>query len=203
MSPGKFRLLVGLGNPGEKYQKTRHNIGFMVLEKLATKESITFKKSKKLHGLIAEMSSQAESFKLLMPTTYMNDSGKSIRATLDWFGLTIDQLIVVVDDMDLPLGKIRFRMSGSSGGHKGLQSTIEHLNTQNFCRLRIGIGGPSSIPKERKSKTVAHVLGSFQSNEMSLIEQVLEEVTISLDLIHSLGYEKAGNRLNSFKPLED
>ncbi len=200
MSTGDFRLFVGLGNPGKKYNKTRHNIGFMALERLAIKQSTTFKQNKKLHGMLAEIGVGDNSLRLLMPNTYMNESGKAIRAALDWFDLGISQLLVVVDDMDLPLGRLRLRTQGSSGGHNGLKSTIQHLNTQNFCRLRIGIGAPACDPQERKDKTISHVLGSFTSQESHLVDEVLNEVLIGLIMVQTLGIEKAGTRLNTFKP---
>ena len=118
---------------------------------------------------------------------------------LDWFGLGVDQLLVLVDDMDLPLGSLRLRSKGGSGGHNGLKSTINHLNTQNFSRLRIGIGNPSPIPKERKSLSIQHVLGTFNTKESSLVDKVLNEIMIGLELIQQVGIDRAGNHLNSFK----
>ena len=151
---GDFRLLVGLGNPGPKYTATRHNIGFMVLKRLAVKESIEFRQNKKLLGRLAEIGVGANAISLLMPNTYMNESGNSIRASMDWFGLEINQLLILVDDMDLPLGKLRLKEQGSSGGHNGLKSIISHLGTEDFCRLRIGIGAPSEMMMDRKEKTI-------------------------------------------------
>jgi PTH1 family peptidyl-tRNA hydrolase len=138
--------------------------------------------------------------RLLMPQTYMNDSGRSIRAALDWFSLTPKQLLVVVDDMDLPLGRLRLRQSGSAGGHNGLRSTISHLGTQDFPRLRIGIGAPAENPAERKARTVGHVLGRFNAAEQPTLDAVLAEVEAGFGLIQRLGYERAGNRLNGFSP---
>ncbi len=200
MIPGDFRLLVGLGNPGSKYTGTRHNIGFFALEKLATQECIKFREHKKLHGHLAELGSGKNSIRMLMPNTYMNDSGRSIRATLDWFDLRVDQLLVLVDDMDLPLGRLRLRSQGGSGGHNGLKSIINHLGTQNFCRLRIGIGAPSDIQEERKDRTVGHVLGKFTSKETPIVDDVLNEVLEGLDLIQHLGIDSACNRINAYKP---
>jgi len=110
------------------------------------------------------------------------------------------QLLVVVDDMDLPLGKLRLRASGSAGGHNGLRSTISHLGTQDFPRLRIGIGSPAPNPLERKQRTVGHVLGRFEPQEHKLLEEVLAEVESGIGLVQRLGLERAGNRLNSFQP---
>ena len=195
-----LRLVVGLGNPGAKYAGTRHNVGFMALERLAAAASVSFRSQAKLHGLMAELGQGDQRLRLLMPQTYMNESGRSIRSALDWFGLQPAQLLVVVDDMDLPLGKLRLRASGSAGGHNGLRSTISHLGTQDFPRLRIGIGAPGLNPVERKQRTVGHVLGRFERAEQPLLESVLAEVEAGIGLIQRLGLERAGNRLNSFQP---
>ena len=191
-------LVVGLGNPGEKYAGTRHNVGFMALERLAKRQNSSFKQQSKLHALAAEVGQGAERLRLLMPQTYMNDSGRSIRAALDWFGFEPNQMLILVDDMDLPLGRLRLRLSGGAGGHNGLRSTIAHLGGQEFPRLRIGIGAPALNPVERKQRTVGHVLGRFAVAEQQVLEEVIDEVLAGLDLIQRLGFERAGNRLNGF-----
>ncbi len=199
MRAGELRLLVGLGNPGTKYKNTRHNIGYMAISMLAKKEGVYFRQQNKLHGSLAEIGSGSNRLRLLMPNTYMNESGRSIRAALDWFDLGVEQILVLVDDMDLPLGRLRLRAKGSAGGHNGLKSSINHLGTQNFSRLRIGIGSPSYIPAERRAKTISHVLGTFSKEESNLVDEILGEVLIGLDLIQSLGLERAGNRLNAYQ----
>ena len=191
-------LVVGLGNPGEKYAGTRHNVGFMALEQLAKRQSSSFKQQSKLHGLLAEVGQGTERLRLLMPQTYMNESGRSIRAALDWFGFEPAQMLILVDDMDLPLGRLRLRLSGGAGGHNGLRSTIAHLGGQEFPRLRIGIGAPALNPVERKQRTVGHVLGRFAAAEQPVLDEVIDEVLSGLDLIQRLGFERAGNRLNGF-----
>ncbi|MGA1003684.1 aminoacyl-tRNA hydrolase [Vulcanococcus sp.] len=191
-------LVVGLGNPGEKYAGTRHNVGFMALEQLAKRQNSSFKQQSKLHALAAEVGQGAERLRLLMPQTYMNDSGRSIRAALDWFGFEPNQMLILVDDMDLPLGRLRLRLSGGAGGHNGLRSIIAHLGGQEFPRLRIGIGAPALNPVERKQRTVGHVLGRFAVAEQPVLEEVIDEVLAGLDLIQRLGFERAGNRLNGF-----
>jgi len=198
--PSALHLVVGLGNPGAKYADTRHNVGFMALERLAAAAGTTFRQQAKLQGLLAEVGQGTSRLRLLMPQTFMNESGRSIRAALDWFDLAPSQLLVVVDDMDLPLGKLRLRASGSAGGHNGLRSTISHLGTQDFARLRIGIGAPAENPAERRARTVGHVLGRFSAAEQPLLEAVLTEVEAGIGLIQRLGLERAGNRLNSFQP---
>ena len=191
-------LVVGLGNPGEKYAGTRHNVGFMALEQLAKRQNSSFKQQSKLHALAAEVGQGPNRLRLLMPQTYMNDSGRSIRAALDWFGFEPNQMLILVDDMDLPLGRLRLRLSGGAGGHNGLRSTIAHLGGQEFPRLRIGIGAPALNPVERKQSTVGHVLGRFAVAEQPVLEEVIDEVLAGLDLIQRLGFERAGNRLNGF-----
>jgi PTH1 family peptidyl-tRNA hydrolase len=194
-----LQLLVGLGNPGSRYVDTRHNVGFMAVERLANRASASFRPQARLHGLLAEVGQGSDRLRLLMPQTFMNDSGRSIRAALDWFRLQPDQLLVLVDDMDLPLGRLRLRASGSAGGHNGLRSAIAHLGSERFARLRIGIGAPAEERQERRARTVSHVLGRFGAAERPLLEEVLEEVLQGVELIRRLGLERAGNRLNSFR----
>ncbi|MEI7665505.1 MAG: aminoacyl-tRNA hydrolase [Synechococcaceae cyanobacterium ELA263] len=194
-----LQLLVGLGNPGDRYADTRHNVGFMVLERLASASGSCFRQQSRLQGQLAEIGSGEQRLRLLMPQTYMNESGRSIRSALDWYRLSPGQMLVLVDDMDLPLGRLRLRASGSAGGHNGLRSTIQHLGTQDFPRLRIGIGAPADNPQERRERTVSHVLGRFSAEERPLLEAVLVEVEAGIDLIRRSGLERAGNRLNSFR----
>ena len=196
MQSGDLRLVVGLGNPGQKYAGTRHNVGFMALEAYAAAEHSRFRSMAKLQGEVAEVGIGSGRIRLLMPQTFMNESGRSIRAALDWFDLSADQVLVLVDDMDLPLGRLRLRAKGSAGGHNGLRSTIQHLGTQEFARLRIGIGAPGRTAAERRERTVSHVLGSFHKNEQPMLDAVLDEVLRGLDLIQRQGLERAGNRLN-------
>jgi len=199
MQSGDLRLVVGLGNPGQRYAGTRHNVGFMALELLAKREGVRFRSMAKLQGELAEVGFGSDRLRLLIPQTFMNESGRSIRAALDWFDLSADQVLVLVDDMDLPLGRLRIRAKGSAGGHNGLKSTIQHLGTQEFARLRIGIGAPGRSAEERKARTVSHVLGSFNASEQPLLQDVLDEVLSGLELIQRQGLERAGNRLNGLQ----
>ena len=198
-----LQLVVGLGNPGPRYTLTRHNVGFSALERLAAAAGQSFRQQSKLHEQLAEVGVGKERLRLLMPQTFMNDSGRSVRATLDWFGLRADQVLVVVDDMDLPLGRLRLRASGSAGGHNGLRSIIDHLGSGDFARLRIGIGAPAGDPLDRKSRAVGHVLGPFSASEQPLLDQVLAEVIRGIALIRERGLERAGNQLNSFRALPE
>jgi len=199
-SQPQLRLVIGLGNPGPKYAGTRHNVGFMALERLAAAAGSGFRDQARLQGLLAEVGSGEQRLRLLMPQTFMNESGRAIRSALDWFGLQPQELLVVVDDMDLPLGKLRLRASGSAGGHNGLRSTISHLGTQEFPRLRIGIGAPADNPVERKARTIGHVLGRFSPDEQPLLTQVLAEVESGIGLIQRQGLSRAANRINGFVP---
>jgi PTH1 family peptidyl-tRNA hydrolase len=194
-----LQLLVGLGNPGDRYSDTRHNVGFLALDRLAERQHGSFRQQGRLHGLLADVGSGPLRLRLLKPQTYMNDSGRSIRAALDWFGLTPQQLLVIVDDMDLPFGRLRLRASGSAGGHNGLRSSIAHLGTEAFARLRIGIGAPAGDPSQRRERTVSHVLGRFSAEERPILDQVFDEVIAGVDLIRRQGLERAGNRLNGFR----
>ena len=194
-----LKMVVGLGNPGSKYSGTRHNIGFMALERMASSAGFTFRQQTKLHGLAAETGVGDQRLRLLMPQTYMNDSGRSIRAALDWYGFAPEQLLVLVDDMDIPLGRLRLRAQGGAGGHNGLRSTIQHLGSQVFPRLRIGIGAPAENPEERRAKTVSHVLGSFSKSEQTSVDAVLDGVLDAVVRIQRLGLERAGNGINGFR----
>ena len=200
MVSNELKLLVGLGNLGSEYNKTRHNVGFMVLEEIAKHNNCSFRESKKIYGRTCEIGSGSTKKRLLMPNTYMNESGKSVRSAKDWFNFENNQLIVLVDDIDLPLGKIRIRSKGSSGGHNGLKSIINHLGTNEFKRLKIGIGSPSEIPKERKSKTISHVLGRFSKEEFIILNLIIQEIISCIESITSNNWEKITTRLNSYKP---
>ena len=200
MQSDKLKLLVGLGNPGDNYHKTRHNVGFMVLEEIAKQNNCIFRENKKLYGRTCEIGSGIHKKRLLMPSTYMNDSGKSVRTAKEWFNLENHQFIVLVDDMDLPLGKIRIRSKGSAGGHNGLKSIINHLGTTEFKRLKIGIGSPSETPEERKSKTISHVLGKFSKEEFIILNFIIKEIISCIESISSSNWEKITTRLNSYKP---
>ena len=200
MLSNDLKLLVGLGNPGIEYDKTRHNVGFMVLEEIARKNNCSFRESKKLFGRTCEFGKGIEKTRLLMPSTFMNESGKSVRSAKDWFNFENHQLIILVDDMDLPLGKIRVRSKGSSGGHNGLKSIITHLGTAEFKRLKIGIGPPSYEQTERKTKTVSHVLGRFSKEEFIVVNFIIEEIINCLESITFNNWEKITTRLNSYNP---
>jgi PTH1 family peptidyl-tRNA hydrolase len=188
------KLLVGLGNPGAKYDRTRHNIGFAVIDALAKSWQIPLADTSKFKGVFGEgLGVSGEKIRLLKPSTYMNRSGESIQSVLNWYKLPPESVLVIYDEMDLPIGRIRMRLSGSAGGHNGMKSTIAHLNTQNFPRLRIGIGKPE--PTEDKD-TISHVLGKFAPAETVIVSQVLNLVLDAVELSLKQGVEKAMSLYN-------
>jgi len=185
------QLIVGLGNPEPKYDQTRHNIGFAAVDALALNWQIPMSENRKFHGVFGEGMAAKTKIRLLKPSTYMNLSGQSIRAICDWYKLPAESVLVIYDDMDLPLGRIRMRLSGSAGGHNGVKSTIAHLNTQYFPRLRIGIGKPEA------TNTVSFVLGRFSTAENQVMSEVLKLVAEAMELSLRTGVEMAMNRFNS------
>ncbi len=191
-------FLIGLGNPGKKYSKSRHNIGFLVLENLSKKYNSNFLLKDKLKSSCSEFKINNSTYKLFLPNTFMNNSGDAVRAIVDWYKINSDQIFIIVDDKDLPLGKIRFRKKGSSGGHNGLKSIIEKLQTQNFNRIRIGIGSPSLINKTNNFNTISHVLGNIPSEEKLILDKVFKRVIESVEQLSTKKEEFIINELNSF-----
>ncbi len=159
-------IIVGLGNPGAAYTKTRHNVGFHIVQLLAEKQGAAFKHTSHLIGDVAQVSVHEKKVFLLLPTTFMNSSGDAVRRCVDYYKVPLDHLIVVCDDVALPLGTLRMRTKGSSGGHNGLLSIEEHVNTQFYARLRIGVGGPGS------QDLADYVLGRFSEEESKIIEGI-------------------------------
>ena len=190
--------LIGLGNPGRKYSKSRHNIGFLILDNLSKKYNSKFFLKDKLKSFYSEFKINDSTYKLFLPNTFMNNSGDAVRAILDWYKINLDQIFVIVDDKDLPLGKIRFRKKGSSGGHNGLKSIIEKLQTNNFNRIRIGIGPLPSIKGTNNFNTISHVLGNINSKEESTLEKVYKRVIESLEQLNTKKEELIISELNSF-----
>ena len=190
--------LIGLGNPGKKYSKSRHNIGFLLLENLSKKYNSNFLLKDKLKSSCSEFKINDSTYRLFLPNTFMNNSGDAVRAIVDWYKINLDQLFIILDDKDLPLGKIRFRKKGSSGGHNGLKSIIEKLQTQNFNRIRIGIGSPPSIQGISNFNTISHVLGNISQEEKSILDKVYKHVIESLEKLNTKKEEIIINELNSF-----
>ena len=190
--------LIGLGNPGKKYSKNRHNIGFLLLEKLSKKYNSNFLSKDKLKSSCSEFKINDSTYRLFLPNTFMNNSGDAVRAIVDWYKINLDQVFIIVDDKDLPLGKIRFRKKGSSGGHNGLKSIIEKLQTQNFNRIRIGIGTPTLIKGTNNFNTISHVLGNISLEEKSILDKVYKTVIESLEQLNTKKEDYIMNKLNSF-----
>ena len=190
--------LIGLGNPGKKYSKSRHNIGFLILENLSKKYNSNFLLKEKLKSSCSEFTINESTYRLFLPNTFMNNSGDAVRAIVDWYKVNLDQIFIIVDDKDLPLGKIRFRKKGSSGGHNGLKSIIEKLQTENFNRIRIGIGSPPSIKGRNNFNTISHVLGNISTEEKSVLDKVYIRVIESLEQLNTKKQEYIVNDLNSF-----
>lgn len=166
---GKMKLIVGLGNPGRDYEQTRHNIGFEVIDELSDRFNIPLNQSK-LKGFYGIGFYKGEKVLLLKPLTYMNLSGEAIRAIMDYYQIDQEDLLLIYDDLDLPVGKVRLRQKGSAGGHNGIKSTIQHLGTQQFNRIRIGIDRPvngMSVPD--------YVLGRFQKEEYSTVMEAVKK----------------------------
>jgi len=202
-------LIVGLGNPGTEYERTRHNIGFMAVDALASDWSISLGKEKRFYGIFGEgrISStfgHSGKIRLLKPTTYMNLSGQAVRACADWFKCSPANILVIYDDMDLPLGKLRLRPSGSAGGHNGMKSIISHLGTQNFPRLRLGIGRGGSnnndnqaIATKANQNVTNFVLSGFTDAENKVLPEVFALSNSAVTSILRDGLEKTMSLYNS------
>ena len=190
--------LIGLGNPGKKYCNSRHNIGFLILENFSKKHNSKFSLKDKVKSFFSEFKIEDSTYRLFLPNTFMNNSGEAVRAIVDWYKINLDQIFIIVDDKDLPLGKIRFRKKGSSGGHNGLKNIIEKLQTQDFNRVRIGIGSPTSINEKNNFNTISHVLGNISSEEKSILDKVYEKVIKSFEQLNTQKEELIMNELNSF-----
>tara|TARA_B100000161_G_C33474469_1_gene379558 strand:+ start:223 stop:825 length:603 start_codon:yes stop_codon:yes gene_type:complete len=190
--------LIGLGNPGKKYTNSRHNIGFLFIKNLSKKHKSNFLFKEKIKSYCSEFKINNFTYRLFLPNTFMNNSGDAVRAILDWYKIKHDQIFIIVDDKDLPLGKIRFRKKGSSGGHNGLKSIIEKLQTNEFNRIRIGIGSPPSINRTNNFNTISHVLGNISQEEKLILDKVFKKVIESVEQLNCKKEELIINELNSF-----
>ncbi len=190
------QLIVGLGNPGAKYDRTRHNIGFDVVDALARTWQISFSENRKFQGFVGEgVGPKSTKIRLLKPTTFMNNSGQSIRSVLDWYKLPPESVLIIYDEMDLPVGRLRLRLSGSAGGHNGMKSAIAHLGTQTFPRLRVGIGSAKAHHPDKD--TVSHVLGHFSPREAPIIQDSIQLAVDTVEFSLKQGIEKAMSLYNS------
>ena len=191
-------FIIGLGNPGEEYIKNRHNIGFLLLENFSEKYNVKFTLKNKLKSRYSEFKINDCSYKLFLPNTYMNNSGDAVRSIVDWYKIKLDQLLIIVDDIYLPLGKVRFRKKGSSGGHNGLKDIIKKLHTENFNRIKIGIGSPPVNAKNKNLNTISHVLGNISSKEKVILDKVYQHVIKSLEELNTKNEDYIISELNSF-----
>jgi PTH1 family peptidyl-tRNA hydrolase len=188
LDPMKKYLIVGLGNIGEKYAATRHNIGFKILDKIASTESVSFE-SEKL-GAIATFRFKGRTFILLKPSTYMNLSGKAVKYWLTKENIPIENLLVICDDLNLSFGAIRVKAKGSDGGHNGLKDITAILQTQEYARFRFGVGSEFS-----KGRQIDFVLGEWDKNELKSLPERLDR---SAELIKSFGTAGLNNTMNTF-----
>ena len=186
------KLIVGLGNPEPKYDRTRHNIGFEVLDELAKVWGISLSENRRFNALAGEGRSPFGKIYLLKPLTYMNRSGQAIRAAIDWYKLPPESVLTIYDDMDLPLGRLRLRAEGSSGGHRGLESIEAQLGTREFARLRGGVGRPAG-----DREAADHVLDKFVPEERPGVARMVTAAAEAVEAWWRDGWEAAlplGNR---------
>jgi peptidyl-tRNA hydrolase, PTH1 family len=188
-TPSPERLVVGLGNPGREYAHSRHNVGFLVVDALALKQGVRFS-HRWSRAQVAVGCIGGHRIALAKPQTYMNLAGESVRSLLDKLGVDHASLLVVADDIDLPLGRVRLRERGSSGGHRGIQSVIDRLGTQEFARLKLGVGRPDP------SDAADYVLGEFGSAEDEALRGMIARAIEAVESAISEGVSAAMNRHN-------
>lgn len=185
-----MKIIVGLGNPGSEYEKTRHNTGFMVIDKIAEKYNIEIKKEKS-KALIGTGEINREKVMLVKPQTFMNLSGEAVRGIMDFYKESIDNLLVVFDDIDLELGNIRIKERGSAGTHNGMKSVVQNVGTVDFKRVKVGIGKPKG-----NMDLVNYVLGKFFDDELKILTGSIEKAVDAVEIIVSGNVSKAMNLYN-------
>jgi PTH1 family peptidyl-tRNA hydrolase len=189
-----LKLVVGLGNPGKEYEFTRHNIGFMVVEEIARRQGVVFKKMFWFPARQAKCRIGEHEVRLIEPTTYMNCSGKAVWGAMRKWRVPSEETVVVYDDVDLELGSLRVRGKGSGGSHNGMKSVLEWLQTKAFPRVRIGIG-----PKPAGADMIEFVLGGFTGEEHLKLEKVVERAADAVESIFSVGTERTMNEFNQLQ----
>jgi PTH1 family peptidyl-tRNA hydrolase len=185
-----MKIVVGLGNPGLKYRGTRHNVGYAVVDCLAAAAGVS-RFQERFQAEIAEWTAEVDKVLLVKPLTFMNRSGQSVRQLVDFYQQPLDSLLVVCDDVNLPLGKLRFRAKGTHGGHNGLRDIQSHLGTTEYSRLRIGVGAAEN------EDLVDHVLGRFKRGERDVVEQAVATALQGVDLWVRKGIHECMNQYNS------
>ncbi|MCW8932505.1 MAG: aminoacyl-tRNA hydrolase [Gammaproteobacteria bacterium] len=186
-----IQLIVGLGNPGNEYEKTRHNAGFWFIDQLVSQNNLTLKNESKFLGEIAKFNSPSGNIWLLKPLTFMNRSGQSIARLAQFYKIKHEQILIVHDELDLPPGSVKLKQGGGHGGHNGLRDSIAQLG-KNFYRLRLGIGHPGS-----KEQVVGFVLGKTPKSEKILVESAIDKAVDSIELILQGDMQKAMNQLHA------
>ena len=190
-----IKLIVGLANPGAEYAATRHNAGAWYVDLLATRHHQTLKEESRFYGYTARINVEGEDVRLLVPTTFMNLSGKAVAAMANFYRIQPDEILVAHDELDLPPGVAKFKLGGGHGGHNGLKDIISKLgNNPGFHRLRVGIGHPGD-----KDRVVGFVLGKPSLTEQTLIDDAIDEAVRCTDVWLKEGLTKATNRLHTFK----
>ena len=194
----EVRLIVGLGNPGTKYAGNRHNVGFMCTDRFAHDNSLSFTRSSS-RAKIAEGRIAGHDIILAKPQTFMNNSGVSVGGLVRKLKVKFENLIIIHDDLDLPLGRIRIRLGGSSAGHKGINSIVQYIGNQEFIRVRIGIGRPNGQESNEngEDEVISHVLSDFTADEKELMQQVIPCVSEVLQCLLTAGLTEAMNKYNS------
>lgn len=185
-----MKIFVGLGNPTAEYAATKHNVGFMLADRLAKELSADIWREK-FNSLVAETFFDGEKILIVKPQTFMNLSGESVGPIVNFYKINVENLVVAHDDMDLPLGMIRLRPKGSGGGHHGVESIIQHIGTQNFPRIRIGIGRPPE-----NWSVNSHVLSPFNQNDSKIISDAIDELVPAVICIFKDGIDNAMNKFN-------
>lgn len=186
-----MKLVVGLGNPGAIYERTRHNIGFMVVDELAKRHGVAFKKKFLFPARIAKVQLGDTEVRLIKPTTFMNRSGKAVWGAMKKWRVAAADTVVVYDDVDLEIGAVRVRGKGSGGSHNGMKSVLEWLQTKDFPRARVGIG-----PKPADADMIEFVLGAFAEEDRFVLEKVVERAADAVESIFSVGTERTMNEFN-------
>lgn len=186
----KMKLIVGLGNPGKEYSETRHNIGYLFVEEIVSYYNQQFKLDKKLRSEIVRIKINDEDYIFLKPITFMNLSGEAVILAMKYYNVDIDNLIIVHDDLDLPVGKIRIRPQGGSGGHNGIKSIIQHLKTQDFKRIRIGID-------KGKYEVVDYVLGKFSKRDQDIIDEVIHIAPLMINYLATHNFDELMSEYNT------
>jgi PTH1 family peptidyl-tRNA hydrolase len=187
---GRMHLIVGLGNPGPEYSGSRHNVGFQCVRWLAKKHGLSFDGSR-AHARIAQGAILGKPVVLARPQTFMNLSGQAVKGLLQWLRLTAADIVIIHDDLDLPLGRLRLRPGGSAGGHRGIRSIIDSLGSQDFARLRVGIGRPEG------NDAVDYVLGDFNAAERQVMAESYARAAEAMECLLTQGLEGAMNHFNA------